>query len=100
MERIDTVMLRVKSVPDVLTREQMNEFDNRDLLDLRKEIERRTVNQRFSELNKQTLELTNLVLVLTEKISSSKRELRSVAGFVVFHHISTSKPNQLQDFHI
>ena len=74
MERIDTVMLRVKSVPDVLTREQMNEFDNRDLLDLRKEIERRTVNQRFSELNKQTLELTNLVLVLTEKISSSKRE--------------------------
>ena len=71
MERIDTVMLRVKSVPDVLTREQMNEIDNRDLLDLRKEIERRTVNQRFSELNKQTLELTNLVLVLTEKISSS-----------------------------
>ena len=26
--------------------------------------------------------------------------LQSVAGFVVFHHNSTSKPNQLQEYHI
>ena len=51
-----------------LRREQMNEFDNGDLLDNRNEIDRRTVNQRFSE---QLTELTNLVLVLTEKMSSS-----------------------------
>ena len=56
------------SVPDVLTREQMNEFDNGDLLNYRNETERRAVNQRFSGMNKQISELTNLVLALTEKI--------------------------------
>ena len=52
----------------------MNEFDNGDLLDNRNDIGRRTVNQRFSEMKKQITELTNLVLVLTEKIPSSNRE--------------------------
>ena len=61
-------------VPDVLSREQINEFDNGNLLDNRKVIERRTLNQRFSDMNKHITELTNLVLVLTEKISSSNRE--------------------------
>ena len=62
------------SIPDILTREHINEFDNGNMLDNRNDIERRTVNQRFSEMNKQITELTNLVLVLTEKISSSNRE--------------------------
>ena len=52
----------------------MNEFDNGNLLEYRTEAERRAVNQRFTEMNTQTSELTNLVLVLTEKISSSNRE--------------------------
>ena len=62
------------SVSDVLTREQINEFDNGDLLYNRNEIERHTVNQRFSEMNRQSPELTNLVLVLIEKSSSRNRE--------------------------
>ena len=41
------------SAHDVLTREQMNEFDNGNLLDYRTEAERRAVNQRFTEMNKQ-----------------------------------------------
>ena len=52
----------------------MREFDNGNLLNGRNETERLTVNQRFSEVNKQITELTNLVLILTEKISSSNRE--------------------------
>ena len=63
-----------ESVPDVLTREQINEFDDGDSLDNRNDIERRTVNQRLSEMNKQISELTKLVLALTEKMSSSNRE--------------------------
>ena len=62
------------SVPEVLTRDQMREFDNGNLLHSRNELERLTVIQRFSEMNKQITELTNLVFVLTEKISSSNRE--------------------------
>ena len=59
------------SVPEVLTREQINEFDNGNLLDFSGESERRAVNQRFTEMNRQISELTNLVLALTEKISSN-----------------------------
>ena len=59
------------SIPEVLTREQMNEFDSGNLLDYRNESERHTVNQRFNEMNKQISELTNLVFALTEKISSN-----------------------------
>ena len=62
------------SVPEVLTKDQMREFDDGKLLHSRNETERLTVNQRFSEINKQITELTNLVLVLTEKISSSNKE--------------------------
>ena len=59
------------SVPEVLTREQMNEFDNENLLDYRNADNRQTVDQRFTEMNRQISELTNLVLALTEKISST-----------------------------
>ena len=59
------------SVPEVLTREQMNEFENENLLDYRSTDNRQTVDQRFTEMNRQISELTNLVLALTEKISSN-----------------------------
>ena len=62
------------SVPDILTRDQMNRFENGDLLNYRNYSERYAVNQRFSEMNKKISELTNLVLALMEKISSSNRE--------------------------
>ena len=61
------------SVPEVLTREQMKEFDSGNLLDYRNYSERHAVNQRFTEMNKQISELTNLVLALTEKISSNNK---------------------------
>ena len=61
------------SVPEVLTREQMNEFDDGNLLDYRNESEHHTVNQRFNEMNKQISELTSLVIALTEKISSNDK---------------------------
>ena len=61
------------SVPEVLTREQINEFDNGNLLDFTGESERQAVNQRFTEMNRQISELTNLVLALTEKISSNEK---------------------------
>ena len=62
-----------RSVPEVLTREQINEFDNGNLLDFSGESERQAVNQRFTEMNRQISELTNLVLALTEKISSNEK---------------------------
>ena len=62
------------SVTDVLTREQMNEFDDGNLLSYCNEAERRSVDSRFSEMNRQINELTKSVLVLTEKLSSSNRE--------------------------
>ena len=49
----------------------MNDFDNENLLDYRNTDNRQAVDQRFSEMNRQISELTNLVLMLTEKISSN-----------------------------
>ena len=62
------------SLPDVLTRDQIFDFYAGDLLNNQNGTERHAVNQRFSEMNKQINELLNLVLALTEKISSSNRE--------------------------
>ena len=59
------------SVPEVLTREQMNEFDDENLLGYRNTDNGQTVDQRFTEMNRQISELTNLVIALTEKISSN-----------------------------
>ena len=59
------------SVPEVLTREQMNELENENLLDYRNTDNRQTVDQRFTEMNRQISELTNLALALTEKMSSN-----------------------------
>ena len=64
------------SLAEILTSEQRNEYDTDDLLGRlnNTETDRQSVNQRFTEMNKQITELTNLVLVLTEKVSSSNRE--------------------------
>ena len=62
------------SVPYVLTRKQMNELNFENVLNHRNEAERHAVNQRFSEMNRQISEFANLVLALTEKISSNNRE--------------------------
>ena len=62
------------SVPDIPTREQMNEFDDGKLLSYRNEAERRTVDSRFTEMNRHINELTALVFALTEKLSFSNRE--------------------------
>ena len=61
-------------MPEVLTREQINEIDNENVLSHRNKTERHDVNQRLSEMNIQISELKNLVLALTEKISFSNRE--------------------------
>ena len=79
------------SVPAVLTRDQMREFDNGNLLLSRNEIERLTVNQRSSEMNKQITELTNLVLVLAEKISSSNREGNDLNTVSIGHETRSDK---------
>ena len=62
------------SVPEILTRDQINEFNNGDLLNYQNGNDRHAVDLRFSEMNKQVTALTNLVLALIEKISSSNRE--------------------------
>ena len=62
------------SLPEILARNQINLFNNGDLLNYWNDTERHILNQRFSERNKQINELTNLVLASTEKISSSVRE--------------------------
>ena len=54
------------SLPDVLTRDQINDFNAGDLLNYRNDTERHTVNKRFSKANKQISELTNLVLALQQ----------------------------------
>ena len=62
------------SVPEILMRDQINEFNNGDLLNYQNGNDRHTVDLRFCEKNKPISDLTNLVRALTEKISSSKRE--------------------------
>ena len=79
------------SVPEVLKRDQMREFDDGKLLHGRSETERLTVNQRFSEINKQITDLTNLVLVLTEKIFSSNRERNDLNTVTIGHETRSDK---------
>ena len=62
------------SVPEVLTRKQMIEYNNGDLINNRNISEMETFNQRFCEMNKRISDLTSLVLALTKKIPSSNRE--------------------------
>ena len=71
---IDTVIEGECSIPEVLSREQIIEFNDGDVLNHQNNSGLDSVNQRFSDMNRQLNELTNLVLALTEKISSSNRE--------------------------
>ena len=62
------------SFPEVLSREQMMELDSENLLNDRNNVERNMIDQRFYEMNRQIGELTDLVLALTQQISSNHRE--------------------------
>ena len=62
------------SVPEVLSRDQMAEFDDGNLIRTRCTPEQKSIDQRFLEMNKQISDLTGLVLALTEKISSNVGE--------------------------
>ena len=62
------------SFPDVLSREQMTELDSDNLLNDRNHVKRNVIDQRFYEMNRQIGELTDLVLALTQQISSNHRE--------------------------
>ena len=62
------------SLPEVLSRNQMNEFDNGDIINSRQNPNSSSVDQRFMEMNRQYSDLTSIVMALTEKISSTTSE--------------------------
>ena len=62
------------SIPEVLARQKISGINDGDVLNYQHNSGRDNVNQRFSDMNRQINELTNLVLALTERISSSNRE--------------------------
>ena len=59
------------SFPNTLSQNQMNEFENGDIINGRHNSNLSSVDQRFMEMNRQISDLTSIVLALTEKISSS-----------------------------
>ena len=62
------------SIPDLLTRDQIDELENENLIHSEQHSNQMTIDQRFSCMNRQINELTGLVLALTEKLSSNHRE--------------------------
>ena len=62
------------SVPDLLSRDQIDELDRGNLIRTEQPSEQMTIDQRFSNMNKQISELTGLVLALTEKLSFNPGE--------------------------
>ena len=62
------------SVPEVLSRDQIDELDNGNLIRNDCTSEQRSIDQRFMDMNKQISDLTGLVLALTEKLSSNVGE--------------------------
>ena len=77
------------SFPNTLSRNQINEFENGDLINVRDNSSSNSVDQRFMVMDKQISELTNIVLALTEKISSSTTE-RSVLNTVTNTNVARS----------
>ena len=65
------------SVPEVLSRDQSDELDDGNLIRTDNNSEQRSIDQRFSDMNKQISDLTRLVLALTEKLSSNIGERNS-----------------------
>ena len=62
------------SIPDLLTRDQIDEVDNENLIHSEQLSDQMTIDQRFSNMNRQIIQLTGLVLALTEKLSSNHGE--------------------------
>ena len=62
------------SVPEVVSRDQIYELDNGNLIRTDCTSEQRSIDQRFMDMNKQISDLTGLVLALTEKLSSNVGE--------------------------
>ena len=62
------------SVPEVLSRDQIDELDNGNLISTDNNPEQKSIDQHFSDMNKQISDLTGLVLALTEKLSSNSGE--------------------------
>ena len=62
------------SFPNTLSRNQMNEFESGDLINVRHNSNSSSVDQRLMEMNRQISDLTSIVLALTEKLSSSTTE--------------------------
>ena len=60
--------------PEVLSRNQMNDFDSGDIISSRQNPNSSSVDQRFMEMNRQISDLTSIVMALTQKISSSTSE--------------------------
>ena len=56
------------------TREQMTDFDSNDVLNRQIIAEINPIDQRFYEMNRLIGEVTDLVLALTQQISSNQRE--------------------------
>ena len=62
------------SFPEVLSRNQINEFENGEILNGRDSIVPGIVDQRFMEMNRQISDLTNIVLALTERLAPALNE--------------------------
>ena len=62
------------SFPDILSRDQMTEFDTDDLLNKQRNTFGYSIDQHFNEINRQIGDLTNIVLTLTQQFSSNNRE--------------------------
>ena len=76
------------SFPEVLTREQMTEFESNDVLSRQNVMERNPYDQRFND--RQIGEITDLVLALTQQISSNPREGNGL-------HVVTTSTNGRSD---
>ena len=62
------------SVPEVLSRDQIDELDDINLIRTDYNLEQRSIDQRFLDMNKQISDLTGLVLALTEWMNSPMLE--------------------------
>ena len=85
------------SFPNTLSRNQINDFENGDLINDRQNSSSNSVDQRFMEMNKQISELTNIVLALTEKISSPTTECGGL-NTVINTNVTRSDTGSLWDF--
>ena len=62
------------SFPDVLSRDQIADLDADDLLHRQQSNDNLSIDRRFNEINRQTGDLTNIVLTLTNQFASVNGE--------------------------